>query len=137
MVGNLEMEPSMQKSEGVRADDICGRSKLAMRERFLGSKIRCRTREVGEDDLQSSVSWLFVLHHETYNSTWTCKGLGTMFVIIRYARAFFQLPVPFSTGMYQVQNKIKQKTSSQKVHFPPRSRFPANARFARKTYELA
>ena len=56
MVGDLEMESSMQKGEGVRADDVGGRPKLTMRERFLGSKIRCRTSEVGEDDLQSSVS---------------------------------------------------------------------------------
>lgn len=65
MVGDLEMETSMQKGEGVRADNICGRPKLTMRERFMGSKILCRAGEVGEDDLPSSVSRHFVLHYET------------------------------------------------------------------------
>ena len=63
MVGDLEMEPTMQEGEGVRADDICCRPKLTMRERFLGSKIRCRATEVGEDDLRSSVSQFFVRHY--------------------------------------------------------------------------
>ena len=75
-MGDLEMEPAMQKGEGIRADNICCRPKLTMRERFLRSKVGCGASEMGEDDLCTSVSQLFVLHHEVWTVPEHAEGSG-------------------------------------------------------------